>query len=66
MPDDAITIKGGSLKIECSKKFTEANESNGKFRYDHPSNGQITSVEIDGTTYPANQNSTIVIHYEVP
>ncbi|HEX8140556.1 MAG TPA: hypothetical protein VF544_23520 [Pyrinomonadaceae bacterium] len=65
MPDDPLTIKGGSLKIETSKKLKENNGTGGKFNYDHPDNGRITSVEIDGTSYPANQNSIIVIHYEV-
>ncbi len=66
MADDPVTIKGGSLKIESSKRLRENNGTGGKFNYDHPDNGRITSVEIDGTTYPASQNSTIVIHYDVP
>jgi hypothetical protein len=65
MPDDPLTIKGGSLKVESSKKLKENNGSAGKFSYDHPDSGTITSVEIDGTSYPANQNSVIVIHYDV-
>ncbi|HEX8773375.1 MAG TPA: hypothetical protein VF735_07180 [Pyrinomonadaceae bacterium] len=66
MPDDPLTIKGGSLKIESSKKLKENNGTGGKYNYDHPESGRITSVEIDGNTYPATQYSTIVIHYEVP
>jgi hypothetical protein len=66
MPDDPLTIKGGSLKIESSKKLKENNGTGGKYNYDHPDSGTITSVEIDGTTYPARQDSIIVIHYDVP
>ncbi|HEY6188115.1 MAG TPA: hypothetical protein VIW80_10575 [Pyrinomonadaceae bacterium] len=66
MPDDPLTIKGGSLKIESSKRLKENNGSGGKYNYDHPDSGTITSVEIDGQTYPASQTSVIVIHYNVP
>ena len=66
MADDPLTIKGGSLKIESSKKLRENNGSGGKYNYDHPDSGTITSVEIDGTSYPATQTSVIVIHYDVP
>jgi hypothetical protein len=66
MPDDPLTIKGGSLKIESSKRLKENNGSGGKYNYDHPDSGTITSVEIDGQTYPATQTSVIVIHYNVP
>lgn len=66
MPDDPLTIKGGSLKIESSKRLKENNGSGGKYNYDHPESGTITSVEIDGQTYPASQTSVIVIHYNVP
>lgn len=66
MPDDPITIKGGSLYIESKKKLRENNGTGGKYKYDHPDSGKITSVDIDGTNYPARQDSTIVIHYDVP
>lgn len=66
MSDEPITIKGGSLKIETNKKLSEKTVTGGKYNYDHPDSGQITSVEVDGTSYPASQNSVIVIHYDVP
>lgn len=66
MPDEPISIKGGSLQIESSKKLKESNGTGGKHKYDHPDNGQITGVDIDGKPYPAHQGSVIVIHYEVP
>ncbi len=66
MPDDPISIKGGSLHIECSKKLKEKNGTDGKHKYDHPDKGKITGVDIDGKPYPAHQGSVIVIHYDVP
>ena len=66
MSDEPITIKGGSLKIESKKKLKENNGTGGKFDYDHPDNGSITSVEIDGVEHDANKNSVIVIHYDIP
>jgi len=66
MSDEPITVKGGSLKIECQKKLKENNGTGGKYNYDHPDSGRITSVEIDGVEHAANQNSVIVIHYDIP
>ena len=66
MPDEPISIKGGSLHIECSKKLKESNGTDGKHNYDHPDSGTITGVDIDDTFYPAHEKSEIVIHYEVP
>ena len=66
MSDEPITIKGGSLKIESKKKLKENNGTGGKFNYDHPDNGSITSVDVDGRSYPANKDSVIVIHYDIP
>jgi hypothetical protein len=66
MPDEPISIKGGSLKIESAKRLTENNGTDGKYKYDHPDEGRITGVEIDGVSHTANQNSVIVIHYEIP
>ncbi len=66
MPDEPISIKGGSLQIESSKKLKESNGTGGKHNYDHPDSGKITGVDIDGKFYPAHEKSLIVIHYDVP
>lgn len=74
MPDEPITIRGGSLKIQAHRgqRFRESNGPNG-FEYDHPNNtqGKIRSVEIFDQGQPQtipiqNRNARIVIHYDVP
>jgi hypothetical protein len=65
MADDPVIVVGGSLKIKTNGKLRDRGGSMGD--YDHRyQNGTITGVEIDGKSYPANKNSTIIIHYEVP
>jgi hypothetical protein len=64
--DEPIIIRGGSLIIETQRKIEERHPIGPSREYEYPVQGQITSVEIDGTSYPANANSKIIIHYEVP
>jgi hypothetical protein len=66
MSDEPITVKGGSLKIETKKRLKENNGTGGKYNYDHPDNGTITGVDIDGVPHTANKDSIIVIHYDIP
>lgn len=62
MPDEPITIRGGSLIVHIGDSVLE-----------HPSdNGKITSVEIlDGGQLPQriqvnDPKAMIIVHYEVP
>ncbi len=60
MPDEPVIIKGGSLIITIKGK-------GGDVIHTHPAtNGKLTSVDIDGMSYPLTENSEIIIHYEVP
>lgn len=75
MPDETVTIRGGSLTIRChqGRRLREETGPQGS-TYHHPNTdkGEIGSVEIfDGSTPQkiAIQNPKavrIVIHYEVP
>ncbi len=59
MPDEPVIIKGGSLNITIKAK-------GGDVIHTHPAtNGKLTSVDIDGMSYPLTENSEIIIHYEV-
>jgi hypothetical protein len=68
MPDQPVIITGGSLRIENRKGKLKDKGDNGKGgnHYEHPEEGTITGVTIDGKPYPAQKNSVITIHYEVP
>lgn len=74
MPDEPVTIRGGSLTIQApgGRRFRETNGPNGA-EYDHPNTaqGRITRVEIFDQGQPQNipinnRNARIVIHYDVP
>lgn len=65
MADDPVIVVGGSLKIKTNGKLEDKGGLKGD--YDHKyQNGTITGVDIDGKSYPAHKNSTIIIHYDVP
>ena len=70
MPDQPVIITGGSMKIETDKGKLKDKGDNGNGKggnkYEHPEEGSITGVTIDGRHYPAQKNSVIKIHYDVP
>lgn len=75
MPDEQVTGTGGSLMLQCcdgDKEFVKTKGEKGH-AYHHPSQGKMTSVEVDDgtgkihTTQITNpQKAKVVIHYEVP
>jgi hypothetical protein len=75
MPDEPISGRGGSLILDCcygAKELVTKNNA-GRNEYHHPSDGTLTSVEIDdgsGNTQTITikdpKKATIVMHYEVP
>jgi hypothetical protein len=75
MPDETVTIRGGSLTIQChgGGRFREETGPHGSiYHHPNPEKGEITSVEIFDQGSPQkisiqNPKSTrIVIHYNVP
>lgn len=75
MADEPISGRGGSLILNCcygTKELVPSNSAGG-YEYHHPSDGTLTSVEIDDgsgntQTVPIQDSTkaTIVMHYEVP
>ena len=76
MADEPINGRGGSLILDCcqgKKQLLAKNNGSGGHEYHHPSDGTLTSVEIDdGSGTPQTiaitnaKKARIVIHYEVP
>ena len=74
MADEPVVGKGGSLELDCcgGQKELSHRQGDGGHKYHHPSQGNMTSVEVDDgtgtihTTQIANpQKAKVVIHYEV-
>lgn len=68
MPDDPIIVTGGSLRVKVKDRhrLNEEAAREGHRVYRHSQDGKITRVTIDGKDFPANENSVIIIHYDVP
>jgi len=63
MPNgNEITIKGGSLKIRY--KRGDFNNAGDEDTHRDP-NARISRITIDGTEYPSNERSEVVIYYDV-
>lgn len=71
MPDEPITIRGGSLTVECDhrkKKLVDVGD-----RHRHPSQGDITHIDIRQGKFllatvnieNADKDTEIEIHYKV-